>query len=303
LQLQLQPVRCACIDIGSNTTRLLVADCAGGELSEVHQARAFTRIGGVLSEDRRIPEPKIAEVVAVVAEQLSQARSLGAAKIRAVATAAVRRAVNGDQLLSAIEASCGLLVELLSEPDEARLAFIGAARTLGRRATGELGVIDVGGGSTELAVGRAPDQIRWSLSLPVGSGDLTDRFLRADPPRPGQLTAARAHIASLLDGIDVPRPSEAIAVGGSATSLRRLVGDTLDLEALARALERLTTTPILELAIAVGLDPVRVRLLPGGLLILEATVERIGVAPVIGYGGIREGVVLELSVDTPGRSV
>jgi exopolyphosphatase/guanosine-5'-triphosphate,3'-diphosphate pyrophosphatase len=289
-------MRCACIDIGSNTTRLLVADCAaGGGLEEVHQARAFTRIGRGLGIDARIPDAKVVEVAGVVAEQLSLARSLGAVKLRAVATAAVRRAANGEELLSAIATACGLRVEILSERDEARLAFIGAACTLGRRVAGELGVIDVGGGSSELVIGRLPDAITWSVSLPVGSGDLSDRFLAADPPREAQLTAARAHIASLLQGIDVPKPVEAVAVGGSATSLRRLVGDTLDPPALARALRWLTTTPAQTVAITAGLEQQRVRLLPAGLLILEAAVERFGVAAVIGYGGIREGVVLELA--------
>jgi exopolyphosphatase/guanosine-5'-triphosphate,3'-diphosphate pyrophosphatase len=289
-------LRCACIDIGSNTTRLLVADCAaGGGIAEVHQVRVFTRIGRVLGGDLRIPEPMIAEVAAVVAEQLLLARALGAAKIRAVATAAVRRAVNGDELLSAIEAACGLLVEILSEPAEARLAFIGAARTLGRQAAGELGVIDVGGGSTELAVGRPPDEIRWSLSLPVGSGDLTDRFLGSDPPPMEQLEAARAYVATLFEGAHVPSPAEVVAVGGSATSLRLLVGDTLDPPALSRALDRLSTMAAREMAAVFGLDPLRVKLMPAGLLILEAAAARFGVAPVIGNGGIREGVVLELA--------
>ena len=289
-------MRCACIDIGSNTTRLLVADCIGdGGLLEVHQARAFTRIGRVLGGDGRIPGSKIAEVAGVVTEQLSVARSLGTGRIRAVATAAVRRAVNGEELLSAIAAACGLAVEILSEPDEARLAFTGAARTLGRHVAGELGVIDVGGGSSELAIGRMPNAVSWSVSLPIGSGDLTERFLSADPPRDQHLNAARAQIASLLDGIEVPRPTEAVAVGGSATSLRRLVGETLDPPALARALRWLTSTPAETVALTAGLELQRVRLLPAGLLILEAAAERFGVAPLIGYGGIREGVVLELA--------
>jgi exopolyphosphatase/guanosine-5'-triphosphate,3'-diphosphate pyrophosphatase len=289
-------MRCACIDIGSNTTRLLVADCVGDAgLLAVHQERAFTRIGRGLGRDGRIPGAKIAEVAGVVAEQLSIAQGLGAGRIRAVATAAVRRAANGEELLHAISASCGLVVEILSEPDEARLAFTGAARTLGRRVAGELAVIDVGGGSSELAIGRMPDAVSWSVSLPVGSGDLTERFLNADPPRQAQLDAARAHVSSLFDGIEVPRPAEAVAVGGSATSLRRLVGETLDPPALARALRWLTTTPAQTVAVTAGLDPERVRLLPAGLLILEVVAERFRVAPVIWYGGIREGVVLELA--------
>jgi exopolyphosphatase/guanosine-5'-triphosphate,3'-diphosphate pyrophosphatase len=292
-------VRCACIDIGSNTTRLLVADCAGGVIAEVHQDREFTRIGGVIGGDLRIPDAKIDEVATVVARQLSVARELGAGAIRAVATAAVRRAVNGVALTAAIERVCGVPVEILSEPEEARLAFIGAARTLVRAPDGEIAVIDVGGGSSELAVGTVPDQVRWSLSLPVGSGDLADRFLRSDPPLPSQLAAARAEVSALLDplldGIQRPRPAAAVAVGGSATSLRLLVGDRLDQAALDRALTALCGRPSRELAGEVGLDPRRVRLMPAGLVILEAVAAALGVAPEIGNGGIREGVVLALA--------
>jgi exopolyphosphatase/guanosine-5'-triphosphate,3'-diphosphate pyrophosphatase len=294
-------VRCACIDIGSNTTRLLVADCAAGVIAEVHQDRAFTRIGGVIGGDLRIPDAKIDEVAAVVARQLAVARELGAGAIRAVATAAVRRAVNGVALTAAIEHLCGVPVEILSEPEEARLAFIGAARTLTWAPEGELAVIDVGGGSSELAIGTVPDQVRWSLSLPVGSGDLADRFLRSDPPLPSQLAAARAEVAALLDSllgvgrVQLRAPAAALAVGGSATSLRLLVGDRLDQAALDRALTTLCGLPSRELAGEVGLDQRRVRLMPAGLVILEAVAAALGVAPEIGNGGIREGVVLALA--------
>jgi len=292
-------VRCACIDIGSNTTRLLVADCAGGALTEVHQERAFTRIGGVLGGDLLIPEAKIAEVAAVVSRQLSQARALGAAAVRAVATAAVRRAVNGRELADAVERACGVLVEILSEPEEARLAFVGAARTLRTAPDGELAVIDVGGGSSELAIGTFPDQVHYSVSLPLGSGDLAIAFFVSDPPTEGQVERARAYVRGLLDEVRERRPPPpvvtAVAVGGSATSLRLLVGDTLDRPALGRALAQLCAGGSDQLATEVGLDPQRIRLLPAGLVILEAVGELLGIAPELGHGGIREGVVLALA--------
>ena len=146
-------VRRACIDIGSNTTRLLVADCDGERLVEVHQERAFTHVRRALTPGGQIHSAKIAEVVAVVGAQLKRAHDLGAVDVRGVATAAVRRAGNRDALVDAVRASCGLEVAVLSGDDEARLAFSGAARTLGYVPSGPLGVVDVGGGSSELVVG------------------------------------------------------------------------------------------------------------------------------------------------------
>src|SRR5436305_717757 len=141
------PVRRACIDIGSNTTRLLVADGDGQALREVHQERAFTRIGRGLQAGGTIAPAKLAEVVEVVRAQLGSARALGAEEVRAVATAAIRRAGNGADLVSAIANDCGLTVEILSGEEEARLAFLGAGRSLAQPPSGELGVVDVGGGS------------------------------------------------------------------------------------------------------------------------------------------------------------
>jgi len=286
-------VRRACIDIGSNTTRLLVAECDGTELVEVHQERDFTRIGKRLLRDGTIGQAKIAEVVAVVTAQLRSAREYGATDVRGVATAAIRTAADGAALVAAIRGTCGLAVEILSGEEEARLAFVGAAGTLDHLPIGELGVVDVGGGSSELVVGTVPNQVRWCASFAVGSGDLADGCLRSDPPSELQLTQARAEIARALDGLEVPRPAEAVAVGGSATSLRRLTGPVLDAEAFARSLRLLTSQRAVEIARQFTIDHERVRLLPAGLLILEAASERFGAALHVGRGGLREGVLLE----------
>jgi exopolyphosphatase/guanosine-5'-triphosphate,3'-diphosphate pyrophosphatase len=286
-------VRGACIDIGSNTTRLLVADRESGSLHEVHQERAFTRISRGLQEGGVISEAKIAEVATVVSEQLRRARQLGAENIDAVATAAIRRAGNRDELVDAVRAGCGLEVRILTDIEEARLAFVGAARTLATPVNGLLGVADVGGGSSELVVGQAPDAVRWCASLAVGSGDLADEFLCSDPPTTDQLDRARASVDQRLGGIDAPQPESAIAVGGSATSLRRMAGDVLDDASCGRALEVLASAPAAQLSSRYGLDLDRVRLLPAGLLILRGCAERFGVPLQIGRGGIREGVLLE----------
>jgi exopolyphosphatase/guanosine-5'-triphosphate,3'-diphosphate pyrophosphatase len=289
--------RLACIDIGSNTTRLLVADCAAGELVEIHQERAFTRIGRAIDGRGVIAGDKIAEVARVVAGQLAIAEALGASEVHVVATASVRRAANGAALSDGVTRACGLSVRVLSEADEARLAFVGAARAVDRPGGGELGVADIGGGSTELAVGRPPGAVRWSVSLALGSGELSERLLRSDPPPPAELAAGRAHVAAALGAVDVPRPAHAVAVGGSAASLSRLTGGRLVGDALARALDRLLAAPAAEVAAATGLDPERVRLLPAGLLILEGVGARFGVPLEVGRGGIREAVVLEAAAD------
>jgi exopolyphosphatase/guanosine-5'-triphosphate,3'-diphosphate pyrophosphatase len=286
-------VRRACIDIGSNTTRLLVADCNDGDLSEVHQERAFTRISRGLVTGGRISEDKIEEVASIVAGQLRVAGALGASEVLALATAAIRRASNGDELSAAVRIACGLEINVLTEREEARLSFIGAAATLQRASGSALGVVDVGGGSSELIVGRVPDAVDWSTSVALGSGDLADGFLRSDPPSPSELGRAGRRIAEAFLDIDVPHADLAVAVGGSATSLRRLAGELLDGDAFRRTLELLATSPGAEVARRFALDRERIRLLPAALLILQAAAERLGAPLQICSGGLREGALLE----------
>jgi exopolyphosphatase/guanosine-5'-triphosphate,3'-diphosphate pyrophosphatase len=287
-------MRRACIDIGSNTTRLLVAECGGGRLVEIHQERAFTKIGDELRHTGWIGAAKLAEVAEVVSEQLASARRLGAATIRCVATASVRRATNGDQLVARVQERCaGLVVEILSGADEARLAFSGAARTLESPPAGLLGVVDVGGGSSELAIGTPPDGVDWWVSVPLGSGDLADLCLRSDPPSLSELADARARVADVLAGVRPPRAAVAVAVGGSATSVRRLVGPVLDSAAIRTALRTLVTLRAAEVARRFAMDAQRVTLLPAGLVILEAVSALLEVPLQVGRGGLREGILLE----------
>ncbi len=286
-------MRRACIDIGSNTTRLLVADGVADGLVEVHQERAFTKLGRGLRPGGTVPPEKLTEVVDVVQRQLRTARALGAVEVRAFATAAIRRAGNGQLLVEAIARECGVTVAVLSGEEEARLAFLGAARTLGRAPAGELGVVDVGGGSSELVVGSVPDQIRWSISFPIGSADLAERCLHSDPPSAEQLVAARAEVVKATEALSAPHPAEAVAVGGSATSLRQLAGPRLDEATIERSLQLLAGEPAAEIAQVYGLDLERVRLLPAGLLILQRASELFGAPLEIARGGVREGLLLE----------
>jgi exopolyphosphatase / guanosine-5'-triphosphate,3'-diphosphate pyrophosphatase len=286
---------CGCIDIGSNTTRVLVAEASDGRLREVLQRRAFTRIGKGLQPGAEIPRAKIEEVGAVVASHRKLAEAAGAHPVRTVATAAIRCAANRDEFVAVVGERGGVEVTILEGEEEARLAFVGATRTLGRALDGVIGVVDVGGGSTEIAVGTVADGVSWWASFRLGSGHLADEYLRSDPPSAADLRAMGAHAAGVFGELDVPRPDAAVAVGGSAASLRRMVGPVLEPGALQRALQVLGEAPADLVAERYSLDPERVRLMPAGMLILAAATETLGCPLTIGRGGLREGVLLELA--------
>jgi exopolyphosphatase / guanosine-5'-triphosphate,3'-diphosphate pyrophosphatase len=284
-------VRCACIDIGSNTTRLLVAESRDGRLQEVLAQRAFTRLGS--SRRGGIPDAKVAEVAELVASQVRMAHECGVERIRVVATAAIRQAPNREEFCEAVEAAAGLPVIVLSGDDEARLAFAGATRTLHHAPLGEIGVVDVGGGSSELVVGTMGEGVSWSASFHIGSALLAEGYLRSDPPSVDELDRVRAHVAGVFEGLDVPQPEVAYAVGGSATSLRRVVGAELNRTTLAHGLRVLGAAPAEEVARRYELHPERVRVLPAGMLLLDESARVFGCPLRIASGGLREGVVLE----------
>jgi exopolyphosphatase/guanosine-5'-triphosphate,3'-diphosphate pyrophosphatase len=255
--------------------------------------RVFTRISAGRGRDDAIPEAKIAEVADVVAAQVRLARGCGAETVRIVGTAAIRCAPNRAQLADAVAATAGMGMEVLDEEEEARLAFVGATRTLPTLPIGEVGVVDVGGGSSELVAGTLTGGVSWCVSLDVGSGLLADAYLHGDPPTAEELDDVRDHVAVAFAGVEAPRPRTAYAVGGSATSLYRLVGPYLSTEVLDRALKLLGRTSIDKVAQRYELHHERVRLLPAGMILLRAAVQAFDVPLAIAAGGLREGVVFE----------
>src|SRR3954452_6584 len=283
-------LRWACIDIGSNTTRLLVAEPEDGALREVLSQRTFTRL---LGHEGAIPDDKVRLVADTVASQVRLARECGAHDIRAVATAAIRGAANRDELCDAIHRASGVRVAVLSGDDEARLAFAGATRMLRRAPEGTVAVVDVGGGSSELVCGTVEGGVECSASFRVGSGYLADHYLRSDPPSAAELESVRSHVAGVFEGLEPPRSGAAYAVGGSATSLRRLIGAVLDHETLGRGIRVLSDAPCDEVARRFEIHPERVRVLPAGMLLLDAASTLLGAPLQIAGGGLREGVILE----------
>jgi exopolyphosphatase/guanosine-5'-triphosphate,3'-diphosphate pyrophosphatase len=287
-------VRRACIDIGSNTTRLLVADRVSGGLIVCAQERAFTLIGRSLDASQAIPQAKLEEVCDAVCRQHRLALELGAAQVRCVATAAIRRAVNGAELGRMLASRCpGLALELLSAEQEARFAFIGAAAGLGADAGPGLAVVDLGGGSCELVIGDAPDRVRWWDSVPLGSSDVTERWLSGDPPHQQALTQAARQARELFAALGPPPARRLIAVGGSASSLASIVGATVDLEGIDRVLDAIRGLTAAQIAGRYGIDPARARLLAGGILLLRAVCELLALPLQFGSGGLREGLLLD----------
>jgi len=271
-----------------------VAEPIDGQLKKTMEQRAYTRIGKAVDDDGRIAAEKVSEVGEVVATQVRLARELGAVEIRAVATAAVREAKNGGEVAAAVAAAAGIPIEILSEEEEGRLSFIGATKTLGHPAEGLVGVVDIGGGSTEVILGTVTDGVQSVRSWPVGSGNLADELLSSDPPSAAEIRRTRDRIEDIFEGVEIERPAQAVAVGGSATSLRRLVGAVLEYETLERGIRVLCGDPAADVGRRFELDPTRVRILPTGVLLLEKLSDLLGQPLQIGKGGLREGVILDL---------
>jgi exopolyphosphatase/guanosine-5'-triphosphate,3'-diphosphate pyrophosphatase len=285
-------VRCACIDIGTNTTRLLVADAVEGALEPVAERRAFTQLARACAPDGQLGPGALRALAGIVAEQAVAARAHGAVALRVVATAALRRAANGAAACAALSEAAGVEVELLGAEEEARLAFAGAVGAAA--GAGTVLVADVGGGSTQLVAGTRAGGVAWSASLPLGSGDLAAAHLRSDPPAAAELDALRAAVSAVLDRLDVPPAETRLAVGGSATSLRRLAGPALGVDGLGAAMAALCAQPAAAAAERFEIAPERVRLLPAGIAVLAALAVHLGPFEVA-CGGLREGVVRALA--------
>jgi exopolyphosphatase/guanosine-5'-triphosphate,3'-diphosphate pyrophosphatase len=286
--------RRACIDIGSNTTALLVADVTGdGQLSCVESDRIFTLLAADVGPTG-ISEAKIAEVVDAVTTLTDRAESLGCTTVEIVATHVVREAHNGNDLATAAESATGRRLRVIDGHEEARYALIGAVGGLSRlRATTV--VIDSGGGSTEVSW-CAPGGEPVTASFALGSALLQQQFIESDPPLPAELKRARAFAAEQFERLELPDAiALALVVGGGASTARELTGGVLDKAGIARVLAIAMSSDSAAIAERFKLAPSRAQLLAASLTILDVLVDRIGIDLEVGRGGLREGVLL----DTP----
>lgn len=283
-------MRCACVDVGSNTTAMLVADLGVNGLTKVASERYFTLLGATPTGEP-IPEHKIVETEVAVRSLVERARELNAESIDLIATHIVREAANGTEICARIEAAVGLPLRMIDGHTEARYSCAGALGGLDRvRATTV--VIDAGGGSTEISICR-PDHDPETASFGIGSARLHAEYLTDDPPSAQQIADARAHADAVFSSFEVPADlTHALAVGGGATTAQKLMGGVIDGDGIDRVLAMCKESASAELAGSLGLEAARAALLPSSLVVLGALTSLLGVTLEVGRGGMREGVLL-----------
>jgi exopolyphosphatase/guanosine-5'-triphosphate,3'-diphosphate pyrophosphatase len=278
------------VDVGSNTVRLLVA--AHGK--PVLSLRATLGLGACVERSGEITESKLVETADHVSRFVAAAREAGAQDVEVLITSPGRQAANGQELLEAIADATTARARILSAHEEGQLAFFGALATLHLPPGRRVSVVDVGGGSTQLVVGSGREGIIWSGTIDLGSRRLASRLLGGDPPSAAQLEAARAEVDGLLAPLAPPEARTAVAVGGSARALKRLVGGRLGDDELAGAIDLLGRTSRVDLVDHYDVEPSRADTLAAGATILAAVQGKLGRPLKVVRAGVREGALAEL---------
>lgn len=276
-------MRVAVVDIGSNSSRLLIADVEGRTLTELDRRTTITRLaegvdatGELGEEPQRRVYTALDEYAAAIDEQRCDVRTV-------VMTAAVRDAANGAAFAETVRHRYGLSGRTLSGDEEARLSFLGATAGRDPEDPAERLVIDIGGGSTELVTGRG-DDVEFNVSTQVGVVRFTERHITTDPPDPDELQSlaqdVRPRLADAVSAERRERVTAAIAVAGTATSCAaidlelepydpdRVEGHVLDLGVLEEMLARLAAMPLAERRDVPGLHPDRAPTIVAGVIIL-----------------------------------
>ena len=270
-------MRVGVVDLGTNSTRLLVADVENGHVDEIERRTEITRLGEGVDERRKLLPLPIARVRNVLAEYRRELDAQGAERVLAIGTSAVRDADNGEAFLGEVEWSYGWTTRLLTGEEEATLTCMGVAD--GRPLDNATVVLDVGGGSTELITAKT------RVSLDIGSVRLTERFLHTDPPTREELEACAAEVQAVLPELE---PTSAIGVAGTITSLAALElghydpeqihGRRLSREEVERQLERLASIPLDDRRRLPGLEPERAPVIVAGAVIVDEVLKRYGLS-------------------------
>lgn len=300
-------MRISVVDVGSNTVRLVVADSEGGVPLPVHTAKWRLRLSEQVKPGGDVPEEAVERLVEAVAEASRTATRWGAAGPPAFATAVVRAAPNRQEVLRAVRSRTGVALCTLPGELEAELTFLGARRWMGWR-SGPLALLDIGGGSLEVAFGRGrlPDFV---ASLPLGAGRLTHEFLPDDgPPAPDQVRALRRKVRHQLRDVAArirwEGPRTAVVTSRTFQQLGRLCGAApgrhgpfqerqLHRADLREALDRLAALPVAERARLPGISAPRARQSLAGAVVGHTALKLTGLKTVsICPWAIREGVLL-----------
>ena len=283
----------AVIDVGSHTVRLLVAYRNEGALHALREAKATLGLGAEVERHGRITDAKLEQTASRAAEFARAARQDGAIRIETVLTAPGRQAENGADLAEILADATGTAVRILSPDEEGKLAFDGAVHAADLDAE-TIAVVDVGGGSTEVVAGTPDGGPAWVRSFDIGAVRLTGRLLESDPPSNEAVADALAETEQELDLFTPPLPQAALATGGTARALRKLVGSKLGAAELDEALVLLEGQKSGRVARRYDIERSRARTLPAGAVILRAVQERLCVPLKVSRTGLREGAALAM---------
>ena len=286
-------MRVAAVDLGTNTTRLLVADIEDGRVDEVHRETRITRLGeGVDARHRLLPVP-IARVRNALTDYRRTLERLGSERTLAVATSAVRDAENGEAFLGEVEWSYGFATRLLSGDEEAELTRRGVDPKPGTL------VVDIGGGSTELIVDD------FHTSLDIGSVRYTERFVHTDPPDPEEIDEISRAVHTILEERVRVKAQSAIGVAGTVTTLaaldldldqydrERVHGHRLTTAAARTQLARLAALPLHKRRELPAIDPQRAPVIVAGAVILVSILDQFGLDEIeVSERDILDGIAL-----------
>ncbi|MGL6279825.1 MAG: hypothetical protein ACRC50_09750 [Gaiella sp.] len=287
-------MRIGVVDVGSNTVRLLVARVDGDRVEPLEQEKAYLRLGAEIERRGTLRRRTVAAAAATASSFARRADELGIERGEVLVTAPGRQDPQAEALSRALGGATGWPVRLLSHHEEGALAFEGAVAGVSSLPD-VVGVVDVGGGSTEIAIGTPRLGAAWVHSLDVGSLRLTRRCLPDDPPSAAQVEHARALVRRSLRDVAAPRPDVVLAVGGTARAAGRVLGDTLDAKALGDLITTCTGRTAAKIARSLGVDAERAVTLLGGAVLLRAAAELLGRELTVARGGLREGAALALA--------
>ncbi len=298
----------AVVDLGTNSTRLLVAQVEDGRVAELERRTIVTRLGQDVDATGRLADEAIARVSEALATYRDVIDRLGAQRIVAVATSAMRDAENGPAFRDEIQERFGIDARTISGDEEARLTFLGA--TSGRDSGSRALVIDIGGGSTEYVTGRAGGNPDFHVSTRMGSVRFSERHLRSDPPEHEEMVAladdARAVLAAETS-VEIRQSVEiGIAVAGTATTLAaidqeldpydpaKVHGYRVDLPSCERIVAELAALPLDERREVTGLHPDRAPTIVAGTVILLESMRAFGLDEIeVSESDILHGAALD----------
>lgn len=285
--------RVAVIDVGTNSTRLLIADVADGRVEKLERRSRVTRLGRGVDLSAQLSNEAVEATCEAIAEYVEACREAGTEAIDAIATSAVRDASNGDAFIAELRERFALSPRVLDGEEEARLTYGGA--TAERLPAEPTLVLDIGGGSTEMVVGVG-DEIDFHTSLQAGVVRHTERHISADPPTVEELEALATDVRGLIEASIADQPeaqaAAGIAVAGTPTSLAaielglepydpaRVHGHVLSLSSIQTRLSQLASAPLAERVEIAGMHPDRAPTIVAGVVILVEAMRAFGLDQV-----------------------